>query len=135
MTCKIYVYFSEKRPTNTFKRNTLTTSKHHTSQQQPTQTTLGSLDLGHITETTDAGASSRRSSSSGHPGATSNNLAAATTLPDTNSGALHRVLAAEGAGVLGVLADFNLLDLLAGSAAVAGAVLADDSDFFGALGL
>jgi hypothetical protein len=33
------------------------------------------------------------------------------------------------------LADFNLFDLLAGSAAVAGAVLADDADFFGALGL
>ena len=45
------------------------------------------------------------------------------------------MLTAEGASVLGVLADFNLLDLLAGSAAVASAVLADDADLFGALGL
>lgn len=45
------------------------------------------------------------------------------------------MLTAEGAGVFGVLGDFNLLDLLASSATVTGTVLADDSDLLGVLGL
>lgn len=41
----------------------------------------------------------------------------------------------KGASILGVLGDFNLLDLLTQGSTVAGAVLADDADFLGALGL
>jgi hypothetical protein len=96
---------------------------------------LGNLDLGQVTKTTDAGAGSQGSSSAGNPSTTSNNLGATTALPDTDSGALHGVLTAEGASVLGVLGDFDLLDLFAGSATVTGAVLADDSDLLGTLGL
>lgn len=45
------------------------------------------------------------------------------------------MLPTERASVLGMLADFNLLDLFAGSATVASTVLSDDADFFGAFGL
>ena len=45
-------------------------------------------------------------------GTTSDGLVATLALPDTNSLALHGVLAAEGADVTGVLRNFGLLDLL-----------------------
>lgn len=42
---------------------------------------------------------------------------------------------AEGASVLAVLGDFDLLDLLTDGGAVTGSVLAHDTDFLGVLGL
>jgi hypothetical protein len=41
-------------------------------------------------------------------------------MPDTRRVALHRVLAAEGAGVSRMLGDFDLLDLFAEGGTVAG---------------
>jgi hypothetical protein len=46
------------------------------------------------------------------PSTTSNGLLAGAALPDADSLSLDAVLAAEGAGVSGVLGDFHLLDLL-----------------------
>lgn len=43
---------------------------------------------------------------------TGNNLVASSAVPDANGSALDVDLSAEGAGVLGVLGDFHLLDLL-----------------------
>ena len=111
------------------------TRRDKSLQHKSSEILLCYLDLGQVTQTTDAGAGSHGSRRSGDPSTTSHNLSASTALPDANSRALHGVLAAEGASVLGVLGDFNLLDLFAGSATVAGAVLADDSDLLGALGL
>lgn len=62
-------------------------------------------------------------------------LVAGFAFPDADDRALHRKLAAEAAEVLGVLTNFNLLDLLPQTGAVARAVLADDSNLFGALRL
>lgn len=45
-------------------------------------------------------------------GATGDSLVARLAVPDTGGVTLDRVLAAEGAGVAGVLRDFNLLHLL-----------------------
>lgn len=61
-------------------------------------------------------------------------LLAGLALPDAHSLALHCVLAAEAAEVLGVLADLDLLDLLAQTGTVPGAVLADNADLLCALG-
>lgn len=44
-------------------------------------------------------------------------------------------LAAEGAGILGVLRDFDLLDHLTQRGTITGTVLSDDSDLLSALGL
>lgn len=55
-------------------------------------------------------------------------LLAALAVPDANRMSLHRDLAAERARVFRVLADFDLLDLLAEGGAVAGAVLACDEN-------
>ena len=48
---------------------------------------------------------------------------------------LGEYLSAERAEVLGVLADFNLLDLLPQTGPISGSVLPDDSDLFRTLGL
>lgn len=58
-------------------------------------------------------------------GTTGDGLVAALALPDTNSLALHGVLAAEGADVTGVLRNFGLLDLLTqrGTVSVQGRIL------------
>lgn len=41
----------------------------------------------------------------------------------------------EGAGVFGVLSDFNLLDLLTDRGTVTGTILSDNTDLLGAFGL
>lgn len=69
------------------------------------------------------------------PGATSDGLVASLAVPDTNSLALDSVLAAEGARVLGVLRDLDLLDLSSERGTVSGTVLAGDADLGSALGL
>ena len=54
--------------------------------------------------------------------------------PDASGLPPHLVLAAEGAGVLGVLGDLHLLHGLPQGGSVPGAVLTGDSDLLGALG-
>jgi hypothetical protein len=77
------------------------------------------------------------SSSSGAkgPSATGDGLLAGPAFPDTDSLALDSVLAAEGACVPRVLADFDLLHLTTQRGTVTGSVLAGDTDFHSALGL
>lgn len=69
------------------------------------------------------------------PCATSDGLVAGLALPDTNSLALDRVLAAKSASVTAVLRDFDLLDLTTQRATVTGTVLAGNADLDCALGL
>ena len=69
------------------------------------------------------------------PSATSKSLQASAALPDANSLALDGVLTAEVASVLGVLGDLHLPDLLTQGSTITGAVLADNTDLPGALGL
>ena len=57
-------------------------------------------------------------------GTSSNSLLAGLAVPDADRVALDSDLAAECAGVLGVLRDFNLLHLLAERGTIAGTVLA-----------
>merc|ERR1719192_922784 len=54
------------------------------------------------------------------------------TLPDTHAITLHLVLATEGAGVLGVLADLHLLDGLPEGSSIPGSVLACDTNLLSA---
>lgn len=56
-------------------------------------------------------------------------------MPDANGSSLHLGLATEGASVLGVLADFNLLHHLPEGGAIAGPVFPDDPDLLGAFSL
>lgn len=56
-----------------------------------------------------------------------------TLVPRPQAGLLYT--STEGAGIFGVLGDFDLLDLLAQRGTVAGSVLADNTDLLGALGL
>lgn len=70
-----------------------------------------------------------------HPGTTGEGLVAALAVPNAHSTPLHRILAAEGAGVAGVLRDFHLLDLLPQGGAIASAVLAGHTNLLRALGL
>lgn len=69
------------------------------------------------------------------PGTTSNCLHAGPTVPDTNSLPLHFGLAAEGAGILGVLADFNLFHHLPKGCAITGTIFTHNPHLLGALGL
>jgi hypothetical protein len=86
------------------------------------------LNGGHLAKAPDR-APDRGVGGSGHGvRAASQGLLAALALPDANNLALDGVLAAEGAGVGGVLRDLRLLDLLTNHGTVAGTVLAHDSD-------
>ena len=76
------------------------------------------------------GGSSRGAES---PSTTSHDLLAGTAFPDADSLALNGVLAAESAGVLGVLRDFDLLDLSSERGTVTGTVLSGDSNLDSAL--
>lgn len=66
---------------------------------------------------------------------TSDDLVARLALPDTGDGTLDGVLAAEGAVVLGVLRDFDLLHDLTERRTVTGTVLTTDANFLSALAL
>jgi hypothetical protein len=92
------------------------------------------LDLGNLAETADGGADSGGGSRGDGVSTTSQGLLAALALPDTDSGTLDSVLAAEGASVSGVLSDFHLLDHLSQGSTITGTVLAGDADFLCALG-
>lgn len=69
------------------------------------------------------------------PSTTGHDLLAGTALPDADGLALDRVLAAESAGVLGVLRDLDLLDLATERGTVTGTVLSGDSNLDSALRL
>jgi len=69
------------------------------------------------------------------PSTTSHDLLAGTALPDADGLALDRVLAAESASVLGVLRDFDLLDLATERGTVTGTVLSGNSNLDSALRL
>lgn len=69
------------------------------------------------------------------PSTTGHDLLAGAALPDADGLALDRVLAAEGASVLGVLRDFDLLDLTTQRGTVTGTVLSGDSNLDSALRL
>ena len=66
---------------------------------------------------------------------TGHGLLAGAASPDAGSRALHVNLAAEGAHVLGVLGNFDLLDDLTERSTVTSTVLTNDSDLLCALGL
>lgn len=68
-------------------------------------------------------------------GTAGDDLVARLALPDAGDGTLHAVLAAEGAVVLGVLRDFDLLHDLTERRTVTRAVLATDTNFLSALAL
>ena len=75
----------------------------------------------------------RRLSRGENVGATGDGLVAAAAVPDADDRTLHRVLPAEDARVLGVLAHLHLLNLLTQRRSVPHAVLSGDSSLLGAL--
>jgi hypothetical protein len=66
---------------------------------------------------------------------TSLGLAATSTLPDTDYRTFHSIFTAETAEVFGVLANFNLLDLLPQTGTITGTILTHDSNLLRALRL
>ena len=66
------------------------------------------------------------------PGTTSYCFHAGTTVPNAHSSSLHLGLATKGAGILGVLADFNFLHHFPEEGTITGPVFAHDSDLLGA---
>lgn len=66
------------------------------------------------------------------PGTTSHCFHAGATVPDPHGSSLHLGFAAEGASVLGMLADLNLLHHLPEGGAIAGPVFTHDPDLLGA---
>ena len=65
-------------------------------------------------------------------GTTSYCFHAATTVPNAHSSSLHFGFATDGAGILGVLADFNFLHHFPEGGTITGPVFAHDSDLLGA---
>jgi hypothetical protein len=57
-----------------------------------------------------------------------------TTVPDFHSPSLHVGFATEGAGALGMLADFNFLHHFPEGSTIAGPVFTNNPDLFGAFG-
>ena len=86
-----------------------------------------------VTQTTEGRADSGSGGGVHHPGTPGHGHLAAPAGPDANSLAPDGVLAAEVAGVGGVLLDFDLLHLLTQRSTISGAVLPDDSYFLGTL--
>jgi len=68
-----------------------------------------------------------------NPGAAGDRLPATFAMPDADDLSLQCVLAAEGAGVGGVLRHFHLLHRLPERRAVTGRILAGNADFLGSL--
>ena len=87
-----------------------------------------------LTETTDGTSDGSSGGGGDDVGTASKSLAAALALPDAGGGSLDGGLAAERAGVLGVLGDFSLLDLLSEGSTITGAVLTNDTDLLCSLG-
>jgi len=93
----------------------------------------GHLSRLELAQTTNGRADSGGGSSAEDVSTASNGLGARLALPDTSSLALHAVLAAEHASVLGVLGDLDLLDLLTQRGTIASTVLADNTDLLRSL--
>jgi len=91
------------------------------------------LNLSLLAQAADRGSHGHRGSGVEDVCAPSLDLLAALALPDAHSAALHRVLAAEAAEVLGVLADLDLLDLLTQGGTITGTVLAHNANLLRAL--
>ena len=87
-----------------------------------------------FTQTTDGGSHGGGGGGGVHPSATGDGPLAALAGPDAHNGALHGVLAAEGASVLAVLGDFHLLDHLTQGGTITGTIFTNDSNLLGALG-
>lgn len=68
-------------------------------------------------------------------GSSGDDLVATRARPDTDVGALDGVLTAELAGVLSVLGNFDLLDLLTDGRTVASSVLSNDTDLLSSASL
>ena len=66
------------------------------------------------------------------PGTTSYCFHAGTTVPNAHSSSLHLGFATEGAGILGVLADFSSLHHFPEGGTITGGVFAHSSNFLGA---
>ena len=66
------------------------------------------------------------------PGATGYGLHAGATMPDAHSSHFHLGFTTEGAGVLGVLANFNLLYHFPEGGTIMGLVFTHNSDLLGA---
>lgn len=86
------------------------------------------LQSSHLSETTDGWSDSGSSSSAQWISATSNWLLACTASPDTDNGTSDGILTAEWAVILGVLGDFNLLDLLTEWGTITSTILTNNSD-------
>ena len=86
------------------------------------------LNLRDLPETAQRGAHGSGSGGGDNVGTAGNSLLATLAVPDASGVALDGGLAAEGAGVGGVLRDFHLLDLLTQGSTVPGTVLAGDAD-------
>lgn len=85
------------------------------------------LYLGHVSQTTDGRSDSSGSSSGNSVSTTSNSFTASLTSPDTSSTSLNGSLTTEGAIVLGVLLDFQLLGLSSQRRTVSDTKLTGDS--------
>lgn len=94
-----------------------------------------SLLLAQLAQAADGGTDSNGSSGGRDVGTSGDDLVAATTSPDTDVRALDGVLTAELAGVLSVLGNFDLLDLLTDGRTVASSVLSNDTDLLSSASL
>lgn len=86
------------------------------------------LNLRNLPQATQRGAHGRGGRSGNDVGTAGNSLPAGVAVPDTGGVTLDGRLAAEGAGVLGVLGDFHLLHLLTQGGTVPGTVLSGHAD-------
>merc|ERR1719158_40141 len=92
------------------------------------------LNLGNLPQSSQGGSHSGGSGGGNDVGAASDGALAGLAVPDAGGVAADGGLAAEGAGVLGVLRNLHLLDLLTQGGTVASTVLAGHADLLRALG-
>ena len=93
------------------------------------------LRLAQLAQAADGGADGDGGSGGRDVSSTSDDLVATSASPDTDIGALDGVLTAELAGVLSVLGNFDLADLLTDGRTVASSVLSNDTDLLSSASL
>lgn len=93
------------------------------------------LLLTQLAQAADGGTDGDSGGGGGDVGTSSDDLVATSARPDTNVGALDGVLTAELAGVLSVLGNFDLLDLLTDGRTVTCSVLSNDTDLLSSASL
>lgn len=86
------------------------------------------LNVGDLTQTPEGRPGGSGGGGRDDVGSSADGLLASTAVPDANRVPLDGVLAAEGACVPGVLADFHTLDLLPQGGTISSTVLAGDTD-------